>query len=304
MILLLVKRVEEENKGRSRSEEQVDGYEGPRTPHSELLVVWRCSAEKDEERSASVQVPAGGRQKFMPLSSTQRQGMVRQLQQELADALKKQSTSEAALEVTPRYRRDLEEDKLRLQKESEEVKTKTQAASQDRLEEIRASHHTSLRHQLQHRIRDLECELDRVKNTREDSVFQKESTQAEAERFKELYLEEMKIGRCLANKLERATERVAEAKAKLLQERHRSKSLLRSSIVSEGVAASPVLYSAALGHLGSSLALNRSLSLGGSFLNSARTALSSRSRVEAYVAQYINTSKGMLQTQDDVNGVT
>ncbi|KAM6425240.1 uncharacterized protein O9250_002726 [Rhynochetos jubatus] len=234
----------------------------------------------------------------------EREGMVRQLQQELADALKKQSTSEAALEVTPRYRRDLEEDKLRLQKESEEVKTKTQAASQDRLEEIRASHHTSLRHQLQHRIRDLECELDRVKNTREDSVFQKESTQAEAERFKELYLEEMKIRRCLANKLERATERVAEAKAKLLQERHRSKSLLRSSIVSEGVAASPVLYSAGLGHLGSSLALNRSLSLGGSFLNSARTALSSRSRVEAYVAQYINTSKGMLQTQDDVNGVT
>ncbi|KFV52322.1 Ankyrin repeat domain-containing protein 26, partial [Gavia stellata] len=54
----------------------------------------------------------------------EREGMVRQLQQELADALKKQSMSEASLEVTTRYRSDLEEDKLRLQKELEKVKTK------------------------------------------------------------------------------------------------------------------------------------------------------------------------------------
>lgn len=79
----------------------------------------------------------------------------------------------------------------------------TQAASQDRLEQIRASHHASLRNQLKHRIRDLECELDRIKNTQQDSIFQKESTQAEVERYKELYLEEVKIRRCLANKLER-----------------------------------------------------------------------------------------------------
>ncbi|KFQ58337.1 Ankyrin repeat domain-containing protein 26, partial [Pelecanus crispus] len=54
----------------------------------------------------------------------EREGTVRQLQQELADALKKQSMSEASLEVTTRYRSDLEEDKLRLQKELEKVKTK------------------------------------------------------------------------------------------------------------------------------------------------------------------------------------
>lgn len=50
--------------------------------------------------------------------------MVRQLQQELADALKKQSVSEASLEVTTRCHCDLEEDKLRLQKELEKVNTK------------------------------------------------------------------------------------------------------------------------------------------------------------------------------------
>uniref|UniRef100_A0A8B9IG85 Ankyrin repeat domain-containing protein 26 n=1 Tax=Anser cygnoides TaxID=8845 RepID=A0A8B9IG85_ANSCY len=162
---------------------------------------------------------------------------------------------------------------------------KTQAASQDRLEQIRASHHASLRNQLKHRIKDLECELDRIKNTQQDSIFQKESTQAEVEKYKDLYLEEVKIRRCLANKLERANERLAEANAKLLQERHRSKSLIASSIVGGGLAASPVLYSTELGHLGNNLALNRSLSLGGSFLGTTGNALSSRNRVEAYVAK-------------------
>ncbi|KAM6320946.1 ankyrin repeat domain-containing protein 26 [Aegotheles albertisi] len=160
-----------------------------------------------------------------------------------------------------------------------------QAASQDRLEQIRASHHASLRNQLKHRIRDLEWELDKIKNTQQDSIFQKESTQAEVEKYKELYLEEVKIRGCLTNKLERANEKLAEANAKLLQERNRRKSLITSSIVSGGLAASPVLYSTELGHLGNNLALNRSLSLGGSFLSTTGNALSSRNRVEAYVAK-------------------
>jgi len=42
-----------------------------------------------------------------------------------------------------------------------------------------------------------------MKNTQQDSIFQKESTQAEVERYRELYLEEVKIRRYLANKLER-----------------------------------------------------------------------------------------------------
>ncbi|KAF1395955.1 Ankyrin repeat domain-containing protein 26, partial [Spheniscus mendiculus] len=64
----------------------------------------------------------------------EREGMVRQLQQELADALKKQSMSEASLEVTTRYRSDLEEDKLHLQKELEKVKTKVRNAALDNKE--------------------------------------------------------------------------------------------------------------------------------------------------------------------------
>ncbi|XP_075998326.1 ankyrin repeat domain-containing protein 26 isoform X3 [Genypterus blacodes] len=51
---------------------------------------------------------------------------LRQLQQELADSLKKLSMSEATLEVNTRYRNDLEEEKSRLQKEIDRVKEKLQ----------------------------------------------------------------------------------------------------------------------------------------------------------------------------------
>eukprot|EP00076_Gallus_gallus_P016973 XP_015136534.1 ankyrin repeat domain-containing protein 26 isoform X7 [Gallus gallus] len=186
------------------------------------------------------------------------------------------------------YKKEMEEragQEIRQKLQEVNLFLQTQAASQDRLEQIRANHHASLRNQLKHRIKDLECELDRIKNTQQDSIFQKESTQAEVEKYKEMYLEEMKIRRSLANKLERANERLAEANAKLLQERHRSKSLIASSIVTGGLSASPVLYSTELGHLGNNLALNRSLSLGGSFLGTAGNALSSRNKVEAYMAK-------------------
>ncbi|XP_008935599.1 PREDICTED: ankyrin repeat domain-containing protein 26-like, partial [Merops nubicus] len=54
----------------------------------------------------------------------EREGKVRELQQKLADALKKQSVSEASLEDTKYYLRDLEEDKLCLQMGLQEVKSK------------------------------------------------------------------------------------------------------------------------------------------------------------------------------------
>ncbi|XP_042728679.1 ankyrin repeat domain-containing protein 26-like [Lagopus leucura] len=184
------------------------------------------------------------------------------------------------------YKKEMEEragQEIRQKLQEVNLFLQTQAASQDRLEQIRDNHHASLRNQLKHRIKDLECELDRIKNTQHDSIFQKESTQAEVEKYKEKYLEEVKIRRSLGNKLERANERLAEANAKLFQERHRNKSLITSSIVAGGLPASPVLYSTELGHLGNNLALNRSLNLGGSFVGTAGNALSSRNNVEAYM---------------------
>ncbi|NXO60947.1 ANR26 protein, partial [Aramus guarauna] len=211
-----------------------------------------------------------------------------QLKEEVANLKHHLETNMVDHSQIEQYKRAMEEragQEIRQKLQEVNLFLQTQAASQDRLEQIRASHYASLRNQLNHRIRDLECELDKIKNTQRDSIFQKESTQTEVERYKELYLEEVKIRRCLSNKLERANERLAEANAKLLQERHRSKSLITSSIASGGLAARPVLYSAELGHPGNNLALNRSLRLGRSFLSPTRNALTSRNRVEAYVAK-------------------
>lgn len=78
-----------------------------------------------------------------------------------------------------------------------------QAASQDRLEQTRASRLASLTNQLEQTIRDLECGLDRIKNMEQDRILQKESMQAEVDRYKELYQAEVKIRRFLESKLER-----------------------------------------------------------------------------------------------------
>ena len=49
------------------------------------------------------------------------QAVVRQLQQELADTLKKQSMSEASLEVTSRYRANLEDEAQDLKKKLRQI---------------------------------------------------------------------------------------------------------------------------------------------------------------------------------------
>ncbi|XP_064512136.1 ankyrin repeat domain-containing protein 26 isoform X10 [Pseudopipra pipra] len=211
-----------------------------------------------------------------------------QLKEELAKLQHHSETNLVDRSQIEQHKREVEEragQEIRQKLQEVNLFLQAQAASQDRLEQIRASHHASLRNQLKDRIRDLECELDRIKNTQQDSTFQKESTQAEVEKYRELYLEEVKTRKSLAKKLERANERLAEANTKLLRERHRSKSLITSSIVSGHLAASPLLYSTGLGHLGNSLGLNRSLSLGGNFLSPTENTLSPRNRVEAYVAK-------------------
>lgn len=52
------------------------------------------------------------------------QSSLRQLQQELADTLKKLSMCEASLEVNTRYRNDLEEEKVRTQKDLDRLRGK------------------------------------------------------------------------------------------------------------------------------------------------------------------------------------
>ncbi|KAJ6654098.1 hypothetical protein lerEdw1_007462, partial [Lerista edwardsae] len=197
------------------------------------------------------------------------------------------------------YKRDIEErarQEIRQKLEEVNLFLQRQAASQETLEQIRATNDTSLRNQLEHRIRDLESELARLKSNQQDSIFQNESSYMELERYKGLYAEELKRRKSLESKLDRllqtsyptfyrANEKLAEANAKLLHERQRSSSLLASSFVNGSLSASPVLETVQFGNLGTNLALNRTLNLGGGFINPNRTTLSSKDSVEAYLAK-------------------
>ncbi|NXB83152.1 ANR26 protein, partial [Vidua chalybeata] len=272
---------------KSRYSEMVSEVDRLRTKVAEL------SQQLDMESKKSMQLEAQNRDLREELSTLhgtceKLEKSKCQLKEEVAKLQHHLETNMVDHSQIEQYKREVDEragQEIRQKLQEVNLFLQAQAASQDRLEHIRASHHASLRNQLKDRIRDLECELDKIKNTQQESTFPKECVQAEVEKYKELYLEEVKTRRCLAKKLERANERLEEANAKLLQERHKSKSLITSSIVSGGLAATPVLYSTALGHLGNNLGLSRSLSLGGSFLTPAENTLSSRNRVAAFVAK-------------------
>lgn len=70
----------------------------------------------------------------------------------------------------------------------------TQAASQENLEQLRENHNTSIRSQLELRIKDLEYELFKMKTSQD-------SKEINLEKYKQLYLEELEGRKSLANKL-------------------------------------------------------------------------------------------------------
>ncbi|XDB61694.1 hypothetical protein AB1E18_015052 [Capra hircus] len=107
----------------------------------------------------------------------EREAVVRQLQQELADTLRKQSISEASLEVLSRYRANLEVEAQDLKKNL------CQLTSQE------FSWNSELN-------KDLESELSKVKTLQEDSH------KAELEKYKQLYLVELEVRKSLEGKLD------------------------------------------------------------------------------------------------------
>ncbi|XP_069484049.1 ankyrin repeat domain-containing protein 26 isoform X2 [Ambystoma mexicanum] len=209
----------------------------------------------------------------------------RQLEEEVANLRRHVETNMTDHNQMGQYKREIEErarQEIRQKLEEVNMFLQTQAASQETLEQIRATNDASLRNQMEHRIRDLESELSRIKSTQQDSMCQKESTQTELDRYKDLYSEEIKIRKSLAAKLDRANERLAEANTKLLTERQRSKSLIANSFVNGSLSPSPFMDTS---QLGTNLAFNRSLGFGGNFLAPVGNGMSSNNRVEAYLAK-------------------
>ncbi|XP_076690340.1 ankyrin repeat domain-containing protein 30A [Callospermophilus lateralis] len=121
---------------------------------------------------------------------------------------------------------------------------KTQAASQENLEQLRESNNASIRSQMELRIKDLEYELSKMKT-------QEDSNKIELEKYKQLYVEEFKIRKSLLNKLNKANERLEDVNTQLLVEKQ-NRSLLST------VSPRPVVECSCVGSLNNSLVLNRS----------------------------------------------
>ncbi|XP_029614334.1 ankyrin repeat domain-containing protein 26 [Salmo trutta] len=192
--------------------------------------------------------------------------------------------------LVDQYRRDAEErarQEIRQKLEEVNLFLQTQAASQEALEQIKAANEASLRSTLEQRIRELEGELGRAHSTQHDSMSLRDSTRTELDRYRELYTEELRLRKALAAKLERSNEQLAEANTKLMSERHRSKSLIASSIVNGSLGGPLDMGSlGSVGAYGATLGpLNRSL--GGPLLSPLGDGGQS-SRVEAYLAKMQN----------------
>ncbi|XP_066524584.1 ankyrin repeat domain-containing protein 26 [Hoplias malabaricus] len=246
----------------------------------------RCSRLEEVNRKLKEQLSS---LKSLSRSNERLERSKRQLEDELTGLRRQVEAGLMDQSQAEQYRRETEErarQEIRHKLEEVNLFLQTQAASQEALEQIKAANEASQKVQLEQRIKELEGELGRVRSNQQDSLVQRDSSRTELDRYKQLYTEELRLRKSLAAKLDRSNERLAEANAKLLSERQRSKSLLTSSIMN-GSLAGPALDAASLGSAGAYGAslgpLNRSLGLGSPLLGSVGDPQSSR--VEAYLAK-------------------
>ncbi|XP_072674950.1 ankyrin repeat domain-containing protein 26-like isoform X5 [Canis lupus baileyi] len=126
------------------------------------------------------------------------------------------------------------------------LRQKRQAASQENLEQLRASHDASIRSQVALRIKELESELQsQIRNSQELKI--------ELEKYRQLYLEESEMRMSLTKKLSKTNERLADITTKYLVERQQNRPF--HSTLTMG----PVLEGPSVGNLTSSLLLDRNV---------------------------------------------
>ncbi|XP_077753134.1 ankyrin repeat domain-containing protein 26-like isoform X1 [Canis aureus] len=121
-----------------------------------------------------------------------------------------------------------------------------QAASQENLEQLRASHDASIRSQVVLRIKELESELQsQIRNSQELKI--------ELEKYRQLYLEESEMRMSLTKKLSKTNERLADITTKYLVERQQNRPFHSTLTIG------PVLEGPYVGNLTSSLLLDRNV---------------------------------------------
>ncbi|XP_010379735.2 ankyrin repeat domain-containing protein 26 isoform X8 [Rhinopithecus roxellana] len=148
-----------------------------------------------------------------------------------------------------------------------------QAASQENLEQLRENNFASMKSQMELRIKDLESELSKIKTSQED--FNK----TELEKYKQLYLEELKVRKSLSNKLNKTNERLAEVSTKLLVEKQQSRSLFTT------LTTRPVMEPPCVGNLNNSLYHNRKLIPRENSVISSSKPRTSNNSVENYLSK-------------------
>uniref|UniRef100_K7CZ69 Ankyrin repeat domain 26 n=1 Tax=Pan troglodytes TaxID=9598 RepID=K7CZ69_PANTR len=148
-----------------------------------------------------------------------------------------------------------------------------QAASQENLEQLRENNFASMKSQMELRIKDLESELSKIKTSQED--FNK----TELEKYKQLYLEELKVRKSLSSKLTKTNERLAEVNTKLLVEKQQSRSLFTT------LNTRPVMEPPCVGNLNNSLDLNRKLIPRENLVMSTSNPRASNNSMENYLSK-------------------
>ncbi|XP_070658046.1 ankyrin repeat domain-containing protein 26-like isoform X2 [Bos indicus] len=190
------------------------------------------------------------------------EAVVRQLQQELDDAVKKQSMSEASLRLMSRYCPKLEAEAQDLENnckllQPRQVTSQTQAGFQ----------------QMEVRIKDLESELSKMKSLQEDS------NKAELEKYKQLYLVECELIKSLEDKLDKTHQRLAVVSAKLQVEKQQNRSFFNT------VSTRPVLEPPCVGNFNNPLVLNRNLTPRANLRFSTSIPRPSNNSMETYLTK-------------------
>ncbi|XP_055284388.1 ankyrin repeat domain-containing protein 26-like [Moschus berezovskii] len=105
------------------------------------------------------------------------------------------------------------------EKENRKLEKEIQAASQENLQQFQEERIASVRSPMELKIKDLESELSKMKTSQD-------SDKAELEKYKKLYLEELKVRKGLESKLDKTLERLAEMSTKREVEKQQNRSVL------------------------------------------------------------------------------
>ncbi|XP_016016248.2 ankyrin repeat domain-containing protein 26-like [Rousettus aegyptiacus] len=130
-----------------------------------------------------------------------------------------------------------------------------------------------MRSEMERRIKDLESELCKMKTSQE------ESNKVELEKYKQLYLQELKSRKSLAIKLNKTDERLAEMNTKLLVKKQQNKSLLSSLLMR------PVLEPQGVGSLNHGLISHSNLAPRADLVTPVSTPRTSNNSLETYLSK-------------------